>query len=104
MMWPLDVLAFDRFAAPEALWLLALLPVLILLWRRPRRQARVKLPTAPLAASLGRSWRQRLAWLPAGARLVAAALLIVALARPQEVSGEVRTTQDAVAIQIVVDR
>lgn len=104
MIWPLNMLAFDRFAAPEALWLLALLPVLILLWRRPRRQARVNLPTASIAAGLGRSWRQRLAWLPAAARLAAVCLLIVALARPQEVSGEVRTTQDAVAIQIVVDR
>ncbi|MFG0285600.1 MAG: VWA domain-containing protein [Phycisphaerales bacterium JB039] len=93
----------DRFAAPEALWLLALAPGLILLWRR-RRRARLSLPTAPIAAGLAPSWRQRLAWLPAAARLAAACLLIVALARPQDVSGEIRTSRDAVAIQMVVDR
>jgi Ca-activated chloride channel family protein len=100
----LAVAMFDRFAAPQALWLLLLTPLLVMLWRRPRRRARLNLPTAAIAAELRPSWRQRLAWLPAGARLCAICLLIVALARPQEVSGEIRTTQDAVAIQIVVDR
>src|SRR5690606_23667986 len=94
----------DRFAAPEALWLLLAVPAIIWLWRRPRRQARLVLPTAAIAAELRPSWRQRLAWLPAAARLAAVCLLIVALARPQDVSGEIRTSQDAVAIQIVVDR
>lgn len=94
----------DRLAAPEALWLLALAPLAALLWRRPRRQARMTLPTATLAAEVGPSWRQRLVWLPAAARLGAICLLVLALARPQDVSGEIRTSQDAVAIQMVVDR
>ncbi|MBX3359013.1 MAG: VWA domain-containing protein [Phycisphaeraceae bacterium] len=93
-----------RFESPWALLLLALVPLVIYLARRPGRTAALLLPTARLAAMSGRTWRTRLMpalWL---LRAAAVALLVVAIARPQLGSGRVQTSTDAVAIQLVVDR
>lgn len=71
-----------RFDAPSALWLLLLLPpAALLLWRRHR--SALRLGSLRDSSGLGSTWRTRLeAGLPA-LRLLAVALLIVALARPQ---------------------
>lgn len=93
----------DRLANPEALALLAVLPIAVWAIARRRRRAAVTLPSPP-GRSLPRTLRARLAWLPSALRLLAIPLLVVALARPQDIRGQTRTRTEGVAIQIVVDR
>lgn len=94
----------DRLANPEALALLALIP--IALWsfaRRRRTRASLALP-APPGRSLPRTLRARLLWLLPLLRIASLIALTLALARPQSISGQTKTRTEGVAIQIVVDR
>lgn len=97
-----------RFELPLAL-LLLVVPLLVLaargwLRRRGRLTGAVTFSDASLAAPLSRSWRVRLAPLPVALRVLALALLAVAIARPQRGVSETRIATDGVAIQVVVDR
>jgi len=72
------------FADPFALALLLTLPPLLLLKRRAgSREAPGRFSNTALLASMRPTWRLRYRWLPTGARALALALLVVALARPQ---------------------
>ncbi len=93
-----------RLARPEALALLALVPVLVWWSTRPASRPALKFSSSDLYLGVGHSLRQRLLWLPPTLRAAGLALLIVALARPQKGIGEVRTTSQGVAIMTVVDR
>lgn len=95
-----------RFANPELLGLLALVPVLIgwWWWRGGRRRATVVYSSIDLVAPLRRTFRQRLWWLPGAMHAAALACTIVALARPQEGFGEVATKARGVAMTFVIDR
>ncbi|MBT3287761.1 MAG: VWA domain-containing protein [Victivallales bacterium] len=98
MTWPV-------FESPYALLLLLLLPLLV--WRRlRRRQRRAAIGFSSIAHALrsGTSWRQVFVGLPYLLRLAALALLIVALARPQQGTNQVRDASKGVAIEMVVDR
>jgi Ca-activated chloride channel family protein len=80
----MKLLGEATFVNPEVLWLLALLPVLAvwLLWRDKKRTARITVPVLHSFATknmLGRLRTVVLLFL----RLLALALLIVAMARPQ---------------------
>lgn len=95
-----------RFANPQWLWLLTLVPAL--LWAgwfvaRSRRPVVSFSATAHLEG-LAFGVRRRLRWLPAALRALALACLIGALARPQFGQGEVRTTTRGVAMIFVIDR
>ncbi len=94
-----------RFQNPWAL-LALLAPLAWCVWRRFRRRRAAGVPMASTAllAGLPRSWRQRLAWLPAALYGVAWALLTVALARPQSGEGRVRDFSQGIAIEMVLDR
>ena len=72
-----------HFAQPQLLWLLLLLP-LIAFWRgRKGAVAAVEFSSAEAARAVARETRSRVGrWLPA-LRLLAAALVILAIARPQ---------------------
>lgn len=93
----------DRLANPEALLLLALLPVAAWGMARRRRRVGLVLP-APPGRELPRTLRARLGWLVPALRILGLAGLTLALARPQSVAGQTRTRTEGVAIQIVVDR
>jgi Ca-activated chloride channel homolog len=93
----------NHLGTPLALALLAALPVLAWFLFRRRRSA-VLFTSSRLATRLRPTWRTRLRWLPAAMRLACLALLIFALARPQETSGQTRTSTEGVAIQLVIDR
>ena len=91
-----------RFACP---WAFALaLPLALCAWRmlRPARAAAIALPRA---AALPRraSWRRSLRHLPPALALAGLASGIVALARPQRALSSVRSTKDAIAIEMAVD-
>lgn len=101
----LDQLRSVRWESP---WMLALVPCLLIAWaviaRLGRRGPSGALSTTHGLASLPRTIRQRLIWMPAAACWLGMALLALALARPQLGIGRVETSADAVAIQLVVDR
>ncbi|HTE87043.1 MAG TPA: VWA domain-containing protein, partial [Dehalococcoidia bacterium] len=86
--------------APFLLLLLSLLVPLAMWLRRPQRGAALRLPTlAPLAA-IRPSWRLRLRPILPILRLIAAALIIVALARPQ--MGQANAVVENRGIDIVI--
>jgi len=90
-----------HFSQPEWLWLFALLPI-ALIWRGRRGQvAAVEYSNVSLARKIVRETHSRAGrwhrWLP----LLAAALMIVGLARPQLVHG--RTEVQASGIDIMLD-
>lgn len=93
-----------QWAFPAAFLLLLLLPVLALLALRPRRTAATLYSSLSLVRPIGPSWRVVLQPLLLVLRLACLALLIVALARPQEVLSETRTSTEGIAIMLVVDR
>lgn len=76
---PVDTLALT-FLRPDLLWLLALVPVLLLL-RYARRAPALSLSLPP-GAALPLGWRARLARLPLLLRLGALCLVVLAMAEP----------------------
>lgn len=91
-----------RFACP---WAFALaVPLALAAWRmlRPARSAALAFPGA---GSLPRraSWRRNLRHLPPALVLAGLACGVVALARPQKTLSSVRSTKDAIAIEMAVD-
>ena len=94
-----------RFESPW--WLLALTaPVGLWAWRwwRRRRKAGVRFSSVSNARQAGRSWRQRLQWLPTALGDVALILLVFCLARPQAGNERVHDISEGIAIEMVVDR
>lgn len=92
-----------RFASPWALLALLLLPLLVLVWQRRRQGSALTFSDLSLLP-LSHSLRQRCLHLPFGLRLLALALVIIALARPQAGFEKVQETTQGVAIEMVVDR
>jgi len=94
-----------RFAEPWAFAALAVvIPWLLLaLWRRPRASA-VLAPVFRRAQRAGSSPAAALTLLPTLARLGALVFITYALARPQQLTQNAESSQDAIALQLVVDR
>jgi len=90
-----------RFLEPQWLWLLALLPLVMLLRGRRGPIAAVQFSDVSLAVEVSRSTRTRAGWWKWLFPLLAAACMIVGLARPQR--GQSRTEVTANGIDIVLD-
>ena len=90
--------------SPWALLLLLILPVLAYLALRKERTAAVKFPSLVELRNCHLSWRIRLRPFLKVARLLALALLIVALARPRKGTVLSEISTEGVAIEAVVDR
>jgi Ca-activated chloride channel homolog len=92
-----------RFLQPEWFWLLAALP-LVWLWRGRRGPvAAIEYPDVSLARDLARHSRSRIggwAWL---LPILAAALMIVGLARPQRQNSRVEVTANGIDIVLGLD-
>ena len=88
-----------RLAEPYWLFLLFLLPMV---WLLSRRRARIPWPTLQ-GFGRERFIPRVLVQIPLWLRLCALALVVVALARPQSVGGQVRVTGKGVAIMAVLD-
>lgn len=93
-----------HFGSPLALLLLLALPAIY--WYGPYRRpgAALRFSAARLARAAGTSARQRVEPLLPVLRFGALALLIVALARPQEGQERVRDLSRGIAIEMVLDR
>ena len=92
----------------QTAWALALLGAVAMMplaraWLA-RSRTGVGFPSVTLPAGIAPSLRHRLAWLPAALKLLALALLIVALARPREGMEQVVDVSRGIAIEVVVDR
>lgn len=91
-------------AEPQWLLLLLVIPLALLLHMRRGRRVVVLYPAVARVRQSGKSVRQRLRWLPMVMRCASMALLAVAMARPREGIGEVRSQVDGVAMMAVLDR
>lgn len=93
------------FQFAEPLWLLLLLALPILFWLQGRagRLASIRFPSTILAAQVAAFVRQRPGRWMASLRWLAAALLIVALARPQTGEEISRSESSGVDLVIAVD-
>ena len=96
-------LGLDGFTLLDP-WFLLMIPVALLAcwWRA--RTPRAALPTASVAlfAGVTPTWRQRLVWVPAAVKVLAAACLAVALARPVE-REVVPLREQGIDIVLVID-
>lgn len=92
-----------RFLQPEWFWALAVLP-LILLWRGRRGPvAAVEYSDVSLAREVARRTRSRLAGLVWLLPILAAALMIVGLARPQRTDSHTEVTANGIDIVLALD-
>jgi Ca-activated chloride channel family protein len=92
-----------HFAYPQLLWLLLVLPVIALLRSRRGPRAAVRYSSVGLVRSVARTTRSRAAWLLPFLRLPAAALLIVALARPQTARSSTSIKASGVDVMLAID-
>ncbi|MDQ3037706.1 MAG: VWA domain-containing protein [Myxococcota bacterium] len=92
-----------QFANPELLWLLALLPVYLIVRGRRGGRPSVRFSSAEVARDVARETRGRFGrWLPL-LRVPAVALLILAMARPQIGHATTRVQASGVDLMLAVD-
>jgi Ca-activated chloride channel homolog len=94
-----------KFAHPEMLWALLVLPVLMYfhIWREGRRWSDFRFPSVRALAGANQTWRVRLRHLPFALRLLAIGLMIVVLARPQVFDKEVKKSVEGIDIMLCID-
>ncbi len=89
-----------------SVWLLLLLVLLPLLWRRlaGSRRPAIAFSSIDAAESVRPSWAARLRWAVPALRSACLVVLIVCVARPRKANEHTRVFSEGVAIQLVVDR
>lgn len=94
---------FKKFANPEALWLIPLFFLLAIFDWRKQGWLRLPLSSTLLLAGAKRGWRPRLEFLPSLIKFAGIALVIVALARPQDSNKHTEIKSDGVDIILTLD-
>ena len=94
-----------HFASPYYLWLLTLLVPMIgyYVWRTLQGGAAIRISSVAGVVRAPRTVRYYLCHLPFVLRAAAFALLVVALARPQDVEQNVRTNTEGIDIMLAID-
>ena len=94
-----------HFASPYYLWLLTLLVPMIgyYVWRTLQGGASIQISSVAGVVRAPRTVRYYLRNLPFALRAAAFALLVVALARPQDVEQNVRTNTEGIDIMLAID-
>ena len=94
-----------HFASPYYLWLLTLLVPMIgyYVWRTLQGGAAIRISSVAGVVRAPKTVRYYLRHLPFALRAAAFALLIVALARPQDVEQNVRTNTEGIDIMLAID-
>lgn len=94
-----------HFASPYYLWLLALIVPMIAyyVWRARQGGAAIQISTVEGVLRAPKSVRYYLRHLPFVLRTAAYALLVVALARPQGIEQNVRTSTEGIDIMLSID-
>ncbi len=94
-----------QFANPEFFWLLLLLPLLVF-WRWKvisKKKVNLQLSTDVGFSNYQKTFRQKLGWVPFASRLLAVALMVIALARPQSSSQAQEVTTEGISIVLAMD-
>lgn len=94
-----------HFASPYYLWLLALIAPMIgyYVWRTLQGSAAIRISSVEGVVRAPKSVRYYLRHLPFVLRTAAFALMVVALARPQDVEQNVRTSTEGIDIMLSID-
>ena len=94
-----------HFASPYYLWLLTLLVPMIgyYVWRTLQGGAAIRISSVAGVVRAPKTVRYYLRHLPFALRAAAFALLVVALARPQDVEQNVRTNTEGIDIMLAID-
>ena len=94
-----------HFASPYYLWLLTLLVPMIgyYVWRTLQGGAAIQISSVDGVVRAPKTIRYYLRHLPFALRAAAFALLVVALARPQDVEQNVRTNTEGIDIMLAID-
>jgi len=94
-----------QFAYPWVLFLISLVPLIwiVRVFRWHRNTGLMSSAPSRVAAA-GSSLRTLGLWVPNAFISVALVLLLVALARPQQIVGNTKATRDTIALELVVDR
>ena len=94
-----------HFASPYYLWLLTLLVPMIgyYVWRTLQGGATIRISSVAGVVRAPKTVRYYLRHLPFALRAAAFALLVVALARPQDVEQNVRTNTEGIDIMLAID-
>lgn len=94
-----------HFASPHYLWLLTLLAPMIAyyVWRTMQGGAAIQISTVEGVARAPKSVRYYLRHLPFALRAAAFGLLVVALARPQQIEQNIRTSSEGIDIMLAID-
>ena len=94
-----------HFASPYYLWLLTLLVPMIgyYVWRTLQGGAAIRISSVAGVVRAPQTVRYYLRHLPFALRAAAFALLVVALARPQDVEQNVRTNTEGIDIMLAID-
>ena len=95
----------DRFANPEFLWLLQVLTAVgyYLWWRRKKLTVTLQFSSLQVFKNIPLTLRERLRVVPLGLRLLAAAIFIIAFARPQSVSDKQNISTEGIDIVLELD-
>jgi Ca-activated chloride channel family protein len=95
----------DKFANPEFLWLLLLLPAIgyYLWWRRKKLTVTLQFSSLQIFKNIPQTLRERLRHVPLALRLLAIAVFIVALARPQSISDKQNISTEGIDIVLELD-
>lgn len=94
-----------HFASPHYLWLLVLLVPMVAyyVWRTLQGGAAIQISTVRGVTGAPRTFRYYLRHLPFVLRAAAFSLLVVALARPQDVEQNVNTNTEGIDIMLAID-
>lgn len=94
-----------KFANPELLWLLLIIPFLIawFIWKNKKQFPDINLSTADALKYAKKTLRQRLIYLPQVLRVFAVALIILAIARPQTSSSRKNIKSEGIDIVLTLD-
>lgn len=95
----------DKFANPEFLWLLLLLPAIgyYLWWRRKKLAVTLQFSSLQIFKNIPQTLRERLRHIPITLRLLAITVFIIALARPQSVSDKQNISTEGIDIVLELD-
>ncbi|MDE5963603.1 MAG: VWA domain-containing protein [Alistipes sp.] len=94
-----------NFASAYYLWLFAALPVLVAyyVWRQLKGGASLQISSVSGVTGAPKTLRYWLRHVPFALRIIALALLIVALARPQGIEENARTNTEGIDIVLAID-
>ncbi len=91
------------FAQPFLLWLLVLVPILVFLYLYRDNFGSIKISSAGNLAGIGISWKEILRHVLFAFKMIAIALLIVVLARPQSKTSWKNITTEGIDIVLAMD-